>query len=120
MRNLIIAAMLTGCASLPASGDPAGHLGGEPLVDCVRWIEVGPAPIDDITHLELETASTLLEVSWRGEVDRWYPVTVTGTVTREASQSCRVTVDDGPGVWTIDARCGHEVISGTVTACRYE
>lgn len=114
MRYLIAAAALTACApTLPDDGAAEGVLMGEPLTACARTVELGAAPVDDISTLEMESASHALTVSWRGEVDRWYPVTISGTVDGEA---CTLTVDVG-GAWMVSGFCGGVEVYAEATRC---
>lgn len=114
MRIVILAVVVSGCVA-PTQIAASGELAGETVVDCSRSVAVAAAARDDVTTLDVSTGAETLSLSWRGEVDRWYPLTVRGSLDGEA---CTATVDRlGAGAWEIDAECGSRVVAASVRGC---
>ena len=121
-RLSVFLVVLSGCAALPPDGEAVGslELDGDAtvLTHCMRVVELGAAPVDDVSRLDLGSQDVTVSAAWRG-VDRWYPVTVPGTMTTvDADIGCSLTVDLGPGVWIVDGTCGGLPVHAEASRCR--
>jgi hypothetical protein len=109
MRQLVAVLFLAACGSSESRFNDA------PVTSCARTVERSGPAVNDVTTLEVASDSEILVLSWRGEVDRWYPLDVDGEL---GGEPCSASVDRiGAGAWEIDATCSGRPVVVSVRGC---